>query len=139
MKVKRQFPDELRKSSGLRIRAGSEHRFIGIWHVVVKEQVFVRSWTVKESGWYRTLLQKPRGAIQLKKQEIAVTAKRATNKALRDAVDRAYLEKYNSPGAKKYARDLCSAKSRATTMELLPGGWSTVRIKKKRDSSLRSE
>jgi hypothetical protein len=42
MKAKRQFSDDvlavLREGKGLRIRAGtSQHRFIGIWVVVVKD------------------------------------------------------------------------------------------------------
>lgn len=107
---------------GLRIRAGSAgHRFIGIWHVVVKDRVFVRSWSVQENGWYRTFLTDPHGAIPVKKLEAAVVARRALGKALRDAIDRAYLAKYKTPGALKYAKDLCSAKSRATTMELVLG------------------
>src|SRR5262245_51488365 len=124
MKTKRQLPDGilhlLRESSGLRIHAGSgEHRFIGIWHVVVKDRVFVRSWSVKENGWYRTFLKDPHGTIQVKKQLTEIVPKRAVNKALRDAIDRAYLAKYKTPGALKYAKDLCSAKSRATTLELV--------------------
>lgn len=88
----------LRKSMGLRIQSGSGgHRFIGIWHVVVNDRVFVRSWSVKENGWYRGLLKDPRGAIQVKKLEVAVAARRIANKALRDAIDRAYLEKYKTP------------------------------------------
>jgi hypothetical protein len=39
---------------------------------------------------------------------------------VKEAVDRAYLEKYNTPGAIKYARDLVQAKSRATTIEFVP-------------------
>lgn len=124
MKTTRQLAEgilqALKDSSGLRIRAGSgEHRFIGIWHVVVKDRVFVRSWSVQENGWYRTFLKEPRGAIQVTKREIAIVAKRAVNKALRDAIDRAYMAKYKTPGARKYAKDLCSAKSRATTIELV--------------------
>jgi hypothetical protein len=127
MKTKRQLPEEilqlLRESPGLGIRAGrGEHRFIGIWHVVVKDRVFVRSWSVKDNGWYRTFLQEPHGAIAVKKYEIAIAAKRAVNHALRDAIDRAYVVKYKTPGALHYAKDLCSAKSRATTLELLPAG-----------------
>ena len=125
MKTTRQFAEEdlqaLRNSSGLRIRAGSgEHRFIGIWHVVVRDRVFVRSWSVQENGWFRTFLKEARGTLQVKKYEMAIAAKPAVNRALRDAIDRAYLAKYKTPGALKYAKDLCSAKSRATTMELLP-------------------
>jgi len=45
MKAKRQFPEDilavLRQGKGLRIRAGtSQHRFIGIWVVVVKDRAF---------------------------------------------------------------------------------------------------
>src|SRR5262249_12929205 len=102
MKKNRQYSDEilraLRESIGLRLRAGSAgHRFIGIWHVIVKDRVFVRSWSVKENGWYRKLLEEPQGSIQVRKVETAVVAKRITNQAMCDAVDRAYLAKYNTP------------------------------------------
>ena len=42
------------------------------------------------------------------------------SKAFRRSLDRAYLQKYNTTGALKYAKDLGSPKSRATTIELLP-------------------
>jgi hypothetical protein len=56
MKAKPQFSDDtlavLRKSKGLRIQAGTgQHRFIGVWVVVVKDRVFVRSWSVEPNGW----------------------------------------------------------------------------------------
>jgi len=125
MKAKRPFPDEvlaiLRRAKGLGIRAGkSQHRFVGIWVVMVEDRVFVRSWSVEPSGWYRTFLKEPRGAIKVAGQEITVRAVRIRDKRLRDAIDRAYLEKYNTPGALKYARDLGQTKSRATTTELRP-------------------
>jgi hypothetical protein len=125
MKSPSRFPDEqlavMSKSRGIRIRAGmGAHRFIGIWFVMVEDRVFVRSWSVKPDGWYRTFLREPRGKIQLGKLEIAIRAVSIRNKRLRDAVDQAYLEKYNTAGAIKYARDLGTAKSRATTLELLP-------------------
>ncbi len=125
MNAKRRFADDilavLRKSRGLRIRAGSgAHRFIGIWVVVVEDRVFVRSWSVKPKGWYRTFLKEPRGAVRVADCEIAVRAVRTTSKRLRDAIDRAYLDTYNTPGALKYAKDLARPKSRATTIELVP-------------------
>jgi hypothetical protein len=121
----RSFSDDtlavLRESKGLRIRAGTgQHRFIGIWVVVVKDRVFIRSWSVKPNGWYRTFLKEPRGTIQVSDRNIAVHAMRIKSERLRDAIDRAYLEKYNTAGALKYARDLGRAKSRATTIELMP-------------------
>jgi hypothetical protein len=123
--AKQHFSDDIladfRERKGLRIRAGTgPHRFIGIWVVVVNNRVFVRSWSVKPRGWFRTFLEQLRGTVQIAEREIAVRAVRARDKRLRDAVDRAYLDKYNTRGAIKYARDLGSAKSRATTLELRP-------------------
>ena len=113
----------LRKSKGLRIRAGQgTHRFIGIWGVVVNERVFVRSWSLKPGGWYRTFLEEPRGAVRIGDREIPVRAVRTKSERVNEAVDRAYLETYNTPGAIQYARDLVGAKSKATTLELAPVG-----------------
>ena len=125
MKAKRLFPDEvlaiLRQAKGLGIRAGkSQHRFVGIWVVMVEDRVFVRSWSVEPNGWYRKFLKEPRGTIKVAGQEITVRAVRIRDKRMRDAIDRAYLEKYNTPGTLKYARDLGQTKSRATTTELRP-------------------
>ena len=111
----------LEKSKILRIRSGrGAHRFIGIWFVVVQGRVFVRSWSIKSDGWYDTFRREPRGAIKLGRSAISVRALPLRSKALSDAVDRAYLERYSTPGALKYAQDLCQAKSKATTTELTP-------------------
>lgn len=125
MKAKRRFSDELLELLGqskiLRIRAGvGQHRFIGIWAVVVDNRVFVRSWSVKPTGWYRTFLDEPNGAIQVSGEEIAIRAVPVKDKHLRDAIDRAYLQKYNTKGSLKYAKDLGRPKSRAATLELVP-------------------
>lgn len=124
MKARRRFSADtlavLCECKGLRIQAGtSQHRFIGIWVVVVNDRVFIRSWSVKPNGWYRTFLKEPRGTIQVADSKIEVRAIFTRSERLRDAVDRAYLEKYNTPGALKYAKDLDCAKSRATTIELV--------------------
>ena len=116
----------LRDGKSLRIRAGATHRFIGIWVVVVESRVFVRSWSVKTRGWYRAFLTDPRGFIQSGDRTIPVLAVRIRTGRLRDAVDRAYLEKYATPGALKYAKDLGSPKSRATTIELRPATGSRL-------------
>src|SRR6267378_2180202 len=111
----------LRKETILRIRAGVEpHRIIGIWVVVVGDRVFVRSWSLKPRSWYRAFLEEPRGLIVVGTRRIPVRAVRTRSEALKDAVDQAYLEKYDSRASLKYARDLGRAKSRATTTELVP-------------------
>jgi hypothetical protein len=125
MKAKRRFTADvlasIRSSKILGIRAGARpHRFIGLWVVVVEGRVFVRSWGVKPGGWYRTLVEEPRGAIDVAGREIPVRAVRTRSERLKDAVDRAYRAKYNTPGSLKYVRDLQRAKSRDTTTELVP-------------------
>lgn len=125
MKTRGRFSPEvlaiLRERKGLSIRAGNgKHRFIGIWMVMVGDRVFVRSWSIKPDGWYKAFLKEPEGAIRLPDHEIAGRAVRIKSERLRDAVDRAYLVKYNGPSSIKYAKDLGREKSRATTLELVP-------------------
>src|SRR5205823_13559789 len=111
----------IRDGKILHIRAGGEpHRFIGIWAVVVEGRVFVRSWSLKPRSWYRTFLEEPHGAIRVADREFLVRAAPTRSERLKDAIDRAYLEKYNTPASITYAQDLVGAKSRATTTELVP-------------------
>jgi len=125
MRTKRRFAADIlaaiRDGKILGIRAGTRpHRVIGIWAVAVQGRVFVRSWSLKPRSWYRTFLEEPRGIIQVSGRTIPVRAVHTRSERLKDAVNRAYLEKYNTPGSIKYARDLGRAKSRATTTELAP-------------------
>jgi hypothetical protein len=111
----------VRKGMIIGIRAGTRpHRFIGLWAVVVDGRVFVRSWSLKPEGWHQVILKEPRGVIQVGRRKFSVRAVQTRSERLKDAVDRAYLEKYHTPGSIKFARDLVSAKSRATTTELAP-------------------
>lgn len=122
--VRRFAPEVIAKLTDgqyLRIRAGmGDHKFIGIWVVVVEGRAFVRSWSIKPRSWYRTFLEEPRGAIVVDGQEIEVRARRVTSERLNGLIDQAYLDKYNTKGSLKYARDLGMPKSRATTTELTP-------------------
>jgi hypothetical protein len=125
MKAKRRFPEDIlaavRGGKIIGVRAGDgAHRFIGIWAVVVEGRVFVRSWSLKPRSWWRTFLEEPRGAVNIDGRELPVRAVRTRSERLKDAVSRAYLEKYTTPGSVKYARDLGRAKSRNTTTELVP-------------------
>jgi hypothetical protein len=106
----------------LEIRAGarSGHGFIGIWAVVVGGRVYVRSWTQKPGGWYRTFLDDPLGTIQVGERRSRIRAVRAGGERIRDAVERAYAKKYPTPGSVKYVRGFRSPRRRETTMELLP-------------------
>ena len=121
----RRFPSALvsalhaGKILGLRAGTG-DHRFIGIWVVVVEGRVFIRSYTVSSDGWYRAFQADPRGTIQAGSRTIAVRAVPVRSARLRVAVDGAYAEKYNTPGSLKYVRGFRLPKRKATTTELVP-------------------
>lgn len=108
------------KILGIQAGARSDHRFIGIWAVVVDSRVFARSWTQTPGGWYRTLLEDPLGTIQVGERQIRIRAVRARGDRMRDAVERAYATKYPTPGSVKYVRGFRTPRRRETTMEFLP-------------------
>lgn len=113
----------IRDGQVLGIRAGTEpHRLIAVWAVVVNDRVFVRSWAVKPDGWYRAFVDDPVGAIMPmgRKRAIPIKAVPTRSERIRDAVSRAYREKYDTPGSLRYVRDLSRPKSRNTTTELIP-------------------
>ncbi len=126
MKAKQRFSIDvvaaIRDGKILGIRAGTKpHRIIGIWAVVVENRVFVRSWGLKERGWYRALLEDPRGIIEVDGREIPVRAALTRSERLKTAVDRAYREKYNTPASLHFVRGFArSKKRRDTTTELVP-------------------
>lgn len=127
MKENRRFPKNdvaaIRDGKILGIRAGTKpHRIIGIWAVVVENRVFVRSWSLKQRSWYRAFLEEPRGVIEVDGCEIPVRAVFTRSERLKTAVDRAYREKYNTPGSKHFVQGFArSKKRRDTTTELVPG------------------
>ena len=51
----------------LGVRAGAEHRYTGVWVVVVEGRVLVRSWNDKPTGWYRAFRAEARGSISFEK------------------------------------------------------------------------
>ena len=112
--------DALRATKYLRVRAGdTDHRFTGIWVVVVGDRVFVRSWYRRPGGWYRTLQDDPRGAILVGEREVQVRAKPVRGERLLAAVDRAYREKYPTPANRRYVQGFARGARRATTTELV--------------------
>ena len=106
----------------LGVRAGTEdHRFTGVWFVLLDGRVFVRPWNDKPGGWHRAFLGEPRGAILIFSREIPVRARKARGESLFDAVDAAYSRKYNTKASQKWVQGFSLARRRKTTIELLPG------------------
>ena len=118
----RPLVNAIAESKILGVRAGrpADHRFIGIWAVVVDGRVFARSWTVSKDGWYRAFLEDPTGAIQVGTREVRVRAVPARGERIRDAVEAAYVAKYDTPGALKFVKGFRSARRRDSTMEFVP-------------------
>ena len=111
----------LDESRILGIRAGmGDHRFLGIWVVVVSGRVFVRPWNDKPTGWYRAFLEEPRGTMQVGDREVPIRAVRRTGERLLDQVDAAYRAKFHTPASRKWVRGFHQPRRRATTLELLP-------------------
>jgi hypothetical protein len=126
MKAKRFAKDvvtAIRDGKILGIRAGTgAHRVIGIWAVVVENRVFVRSWSLKDRGWYRTLQEEPVGIVEVDGRQIPVRAVFTKSERLKKAVDRAYAEKFNTPGSKIFVQGFArSKKRRDSTTELVMG------------------
>jgi hypothetical protein len=102
------------------IRAGTTHRFIGIWMVEVGGRVFVRSWTMKPDGWYHALLDDPRGEIQVGDRTVRMRARPVRSDRIKTAVSEAYFAKYDTPSSLRYCRGFARGKRRETTTELVP-------------------
>jgi hypothetical protein len=108
------------KILGVRAGARTDHRFTGVWPVVIDGRVFARSWTVKRDGWYHTFLEDPLGALQVGERAVRVRAVRVRSERMRDAIDQAYKEKYATPAALKYVRGFRTARRREATIEFVP-------------------
>jgi hypothetical protein len=105
---------------GVKAGARSDHRFTGVWPVVIDGRVFARSWSVTPGGWYQTFVTDPLGVIQVGERQVRVRATRVRSERLRDAVEAAYAEKYVTPASKKWVRGFRAARRREATIEFKP-------------------
>lgn len=108
------------KILGVRAGARADHRFTGVWPVVVDGRVFARSWTRKPDGWYRAFLEDPLGTLQVGSRKVRVRAVPARGSRINAAVERAYAAKYSTPASRKYVRGFRTARRRETTIEFVP-------------------
>jgi hypothetical protein len=108
------------KILGVRAGARSDHRFTGVWPVVIDGRVFARSWTLTPEGWYRTFLTDPLGALQVGERTVRIRAVRARGERIRDAVEEAYAAKYPTKASRKYVRGFRILRRREATIEFVP-------------------
>ena len=108
------------KILGIQAGSRSDHRFIGIWGVVVGGRVFARSWSQKAGGWYRTFLEDPLGRLQVGERSIRIRAVAVRGTRIHDAIEQAYAAKYPTPGSKKFVRGFRTKRRREATLEFVP-------------------
>lgn len=118
------FKDDIveaaRKAKILGVRSGTEHRYTGVWLVVVEDRIFARSWYDKPTGWFRAFKKEPAGKIQIGKLEIPVRGKPVRSARLRDAVTVAFAEKYNTKGSRVWVEGFAEPERVLTTLEFVP-------------------
>jgi hypothetical protein len=110
----------LRDAKILGVRSGSEHRYTGVWVVVIDDRVFVRSWNDKPTGWYRAFRAEPQGTIQVGDREIEIRTRTTRSERLKEAVTAAYAEKYNTKASHKWVQGFAEPQRMLTTLELVP-------------------
>ena len=118
------FDDAIVEAAGnakiLGVRSGTEHRYTGVWVVVVDDRIFVRSWNNKPTGWFRAFKKDSSGTIQIGKLEIPVRSKPVRSARIRDAVTAAFAEKYNTKGSLKWVEGFAEPARLLTTLEFVP-------------------
>lgn len=112
--------EALTRAKILGVRSGAEHRYTGVWVVVVEGRVFARSWNDKPTGWFRAFRAQPLGRIQFAGQEAEVRGVPVRSERLREAVTAAYAEKYNTKGSQKWVQGFAEPERAANTPELVP-------------------
>ena len=108
------------KIMGIRAGDKTDHRFTGVWPVVIGGRLFARSWTLTKGGWYRSFLDDPIGVIQVGDREVRIRARQVKSERLRDAVEVGYAEKYPTKASQKYVRGFRTPRRRDATIEFVP-------------------
>lgn len=112
--------EAFRNAKILGVRAGTEHRYTGVWVVVVDGRVFARSWNDKPAGWFQAFRKDSSGMVQVGDLELPVRGKVVRSARLRDAVTVAYGEKYPTKGSRKWVEGFAEAERVVNTIEFIP-------------------
>jgi hypothetical protein len=100
---------------------GRARRWLPIWVVCVDDQVYVRTWYRRSSGWFGRVTSTGVARIRVPGVEryVVVADLGDQDPSLRAAVDHAYRDKYGTPGDSMVAGMIADA-SAATTLRLTP-------------------
>jgi len=100
---------------------GTLRRWVPIWVVCVGEQVYVRTWYRRDSGWFGHVLDSRRARIRVPGLEVDVAVEDAGDgrATLRADVDAAYRTKYGRYGGTSVDH-MVADDAAATTLRLIP-------------------
>lgn len=107
------------KILGIKAGTRSDHRFTGVWPIVLNGRVFARSWAGRDGGWYQTFRADPLGVLQVGERHVRIKAVPVRSEQVLDAMEDAYAQKYPTPGSRKYVRGFRTARRRASTVEFV--------------------
>ena len=117
----KEVAEVFRSAKIMDVRAGTEHRYTGVWVVVVEGRVFARSWNDKPTGWFQAFRKQASGTVQVGELELPVRGKVVRSARLRDAVTVAFGEKYPTKGSRKWVEGFAEAERVVNTIEFIPG------------------
>ncbi len=112
--------DAFRTAKIIGVRSGTEHRYTGVWVVVVDDRVFARSWSDKPTGWFQAFRKEANGTVQVGDREIPVRGIPVRSARIRDAVTVAFGEKYPTKGSRKWVEGFAEPERVLTTLEFVP-------------------
>jgi hypothetical protein len=110
------------KIIGVKAGTASDHRFTGVWPIVVEGRLFARSWTVTPGGWFTTFAAEGLGRIQVGDRELRVRGVRVRSERLKDAIEAAYAVKYPTKASRKYVVGFRTPRRRNATIEFIRHG-----------------
>ena len=123
-------PDQLRAIEGaheLEITTerpdGTLRRWVPIWVVRVGADVYVRTWELRDTGWFGHAVRIDHARVRVPGLEAEVVVEKvgAADTALRAAVDAAYRDKYGSPDGGSVGR-MNGEEAAASTLRLTSTG-----------------
>jgi len=114
--------DHLRSAHELEVatpgRDGLLRAWVPVWLVVVDEQLYVRTWYRRDTGWFGAALRSRRARVRVPGLEAAVVVTDVGDgpPALQAGVDAAYRGKYGDAGS----ASMVGSTAAATTLRLDP-------------------
>jgi hypothetical protein len=100
---------------------GTQRQWLPIWVVRVGDQIYVRTWYRRTTGWFGHVVTTQQARVRVPHLETEVVVEDISDgdTDLRAAIDQAYQAKYAPPGSGS-VRQMTTDSAAATTLRLSP-------------------